>query len=185
MTFTKYFKQACALGLVLVAATVSARAEPPTLDGAYALDSKASDNVDKAIDAAIANMGFVKRSFARGIFKKRHPAYSQIQISHDANEVIVTLADGNPMRMPIDGAIAKWKREDGEVLEIKGEWKATALVQTIDTFADKTNAKDTQRINDFSLDAGGSVLTLNVRFTADGLDKPMSYRLVYRRSEAK
>jgi hypothetical protein len=172
-----------AIGLVILTSTT--RGTSPTLDGMYSLDSKASDDIEKAIDTAVANMGFVTRKFARGIFKKRHPAYSQVRISHDANEVVVALADGNPMRMPIDGSSAKWKREDGETLDIKGEWKVTRLVQTIDTFADDAKVKDTQRINNFSLGADGNALTLNVHFTAAGLDTPIKYRLVYRRIESK
>jgi hypothetical protein len=172
------------LALGLATETV-AQGASPTLDGVYVLDAKASESIEKAIDLAVADMGFVKRSFARGILKKRHPAYSQIQISHDATEIVVTLAQGNPMRMPMDGAFTKWKREDGDTLEINGQWRTMELTQTIDTFADDLKTKDTQRVNDFYLDSSGNVMTLNVRFTAEGLGKPILYRLVYRRRETK
>jgi hypothetical protein len=133
--------------------------------------------MNKVIEAYIANANFVVRSFARGQFKVRHPAYKQVQITHTATEVVVTFETGNPMHLPIDGKTAQWKREDGEMLDMKGQWQNNQLIQIITHDAWK-------RTNDFHLDADGNTLTLNVDFFQQGgvADKPMLYRLVYRRS---
>ena len=146
----------------------------PQLAGKYVLDATASDNIETVIETATAPMNFVYRMGARAVLKKRHTAYAKLQIAHDAQEIVVTLADGNPMRMPIDGTTAKWTREDGDVLVIKGQLQGQALTQTLWT-------SDTKRINDFSLDTTGGTLTLKVQFTSQQLEKPMLYQLVYRR----
>jgi hypothetical protein len=168
------------LAIGLTAFVTAARAESPTLDGTYTLDAKASDDMDKVIEATIANMSFVVRSFARGQFEDRHPAYPRIKIAHNDTEVIVTLGDSSPMHLPINGQTAQWKREDGEMLDMTGQWKSNHLIQVIKR--DKW-----QRTNDFSLDSTGNTLTLNVDFFQQGgyMDKPMLYRLVYRRIESK
>jgi hypothetical protein len=178
-SFTRSFQlsvQAAALTIGLTIVATAAHSETPTLDGQYTLDAKVSDDMNKVIEAYIANTNFVVRSVARGQFKTRHPAYARVQIAHTATEVVVTFDEANPMRLPMDGKIAQWKREDGEMLDMKGQWQSNQLIQIITHDAWK-------RTNDFRISADGNTLTLNVDFFQQGgvSDKPMLYRLVYRR----
>jgi hypothetical protein len=163
-----------------MALAISANGEGVALDGSYTLDAKASDDMNKVIEAYIANANFVVRSVARGKFKVRHPAYKQVQIAHTATEVVVTFDAENPMVLPVDGKTAQWKREDGEMLGMKGQWQSNHLIQIITHDAWK-------RTNDFQLDTEGNTLTLSVDFFQQGgvNDKPMLYHLVYRRNGLK
>lgn len=166
MLASRYLRRVALLVLSLTTAASIAHATSPTLDGIYILDAKASDDIDKALEAALDS------SAAAAYLKMRHPAYAQTKIAHDDKEVVVTFDNGNPMRMPINGAVVPWTREDGKILQIKGQWTTTKLIQSIDT-------RDTLRVNEFSLSADGNTLTIKVDFS--GYPKPLLYQLVYRR----
>jgi hypothetical protein len=107
--------------------------------------------------------------------KKTNPAYQRIIIAHEANEIVVTLDNRKPIRMPASGATIKWTREDGEKFDLKADWKDAQLVQTY-------VAEDGQRVNNFSLGTDSLAMTLRVTITSGRLDKPMTYSLAYKRA---
>lgn len=183
----KHLTSAIVLSIFFATTVAAAEGEAISLDGAYVLDVKASDNIKAAVDVAVADVTFLWRGFARKDAIEMHPAYPRIQITHNTASVVVTFAndspsqltaDGSPMQMPMDGTAAQWTRKDGDVLTGNAEWRNATLLQTI------KKEGTWQRDNDFSLNADGSLLTLKVNFVNKHLSKPVAYRLVYRR-EAK
>jgi hypothetical protein len=169
--------RSCLIGILGFCA-VYAQAPPAPLasfTGVYV--ASGGDDIEAAIDENTATMNVVSRSFARGIIRKRHPAYQRIGIAYEGVHVVVTLDAGNPMRMPNDGSEVAWRREDGEILRIKVEWRDQRMVQTI-----KTN--DVQRVNTFSLSPDGQALTLDAVATGGPMPAPLSYRLSYRRASS-
>jgi hypothetical protein len=60
-------------------------------------------------------------------------------------------------------------------MQIATEWKDGRLVQTFE-------AQDGRRINSFSLNPDGRVLTVNVEVTSPRLRNALAYRLVYTRA---
>ena len=149
-------------------------ADESTIEGVYTIDPSASDDINAAIETAVAPMNFIVRSVARGRLKKTNPAYQRIAISRSANEIVVVLDTRKPIRMPTDGSSIKWTREDGEKFDLKAEWKDTQLVQTY-------VAEDGQRVNDFSLSPDPNLMTLHVTVTSGRLKTPMQYKLAYKR----
>ena len=160
--------------LALLAPALSHAQGPESLRGTYTLNRQASDNVNQAIEAAVARMNFVTRPIARGRLRKTNTAYerlvisfptSQVSIQFDARNAIVTNANGTPI---------KWRREDGEEFDVSTEWENGRLEQT---FA----AEDGRRVNEYTLSADGT-LTMNVTITSPRLASPLRYKLVYNRA---
>ena len=149
-------------------------ADESTLAGVYAFDAAASDDINAAIEAAVAKMNFITRPIARSRLKKTNPAYQKIAIARPAGEIVVTLDARKPIQMPDNGSTIKWTREDGEKFDLTANWKNMQLTQTF-------VAEDGKRVNEFVLGLDGNTMTLQVTLTSEQLDKPVAYKLGYRR----
>lgn len=171
----KHLLSAAVLATCCIGTSSHAASDVSTLDGNYALDLKASDDISAIVETAVADVTFAWRTFARQNILAMHPAYPSIKIAHDKNAVVVTFDGRNPMSTPFDGTATPWKREDGDMLSIASQWNGTSLLQTI------KKGGTWQHDNDFSLNADGRLLTLKVHFVSKLLDKPLQYRLIYRR----
>jgi hypothetical protein len=170
-------KGIASLVLALIFVGAAARAEAPTLEGTYTFDPSISDNVDAAIEAAVSPMNFLIRPIARSRLKKTNPIYRRIVIARNADEIVVMPDDRKPVRSPSDGSTIEWIREDGEKFRVRADWRDSTLSQTF-------IAEDGQRTNEFSLDAGGAAMQLKVTITSERLNKPMTYKMGFRRSAA-
>lgn len=151
-----------------------AAGEEPMLEGRYTPIPERSDDIEAAIEAAVDDMNFIKRPIARSRLRKTNPAYQRIIIGRKASDVEVTFDKGSAITSPADGTPVKWKREDGEVFEVKTHWQAKKLTQNF-------KAEDGERTNTFHLNADGE-LVLDVKIKSDQLPKPLTYSLVYRRA---
>jgi hypothetical protein len=151
-----------------------ASAQAPDLPGAYDYVQERSDNVDAAIEAAVARVNFLVRSVARGRLKKTNQPYRRISLAVDGDTAVVTFDDKAAVRTPLDGSPIKWTRDDGEVFDVSTSWRGTTLVQT---FA----AEDGKRVNEFSQEAGAEHLALKVTVESGRLKQPLTYQLYYRR----
>jgi hypothetical protein len=154
--------------------TIDASAQ--TLDGGYQFVAEGSADITAAIEGSVGKMNFIKRPIARSRLKKANPAYRTITIKRAADQILVALDGGTPVQMPASGAIVKWKRDDGEVVDVSGQWQASTLTQ-------KFTAEDGARLNVFRLSADGQTLTLDVKLTSDQLPAPLTYSLAYRRTQ--
>jgi len=150
--------------------------QQPTIEGVYVFDAAASENVKAAIDAVTSKMNFIKKPIARSRLTKTNPAYQRISISREDNEIVVVLDARKPIRMPADGAVIKWTREDGEKFDLNADWKNTQLIQTY-------VAEDGKRVNEFNLSADGNAMTLTVTVSSEQLPLPMRYKLGYARAK--
>ncbi|HEX2190142.1 MAG TPA: hypothetical protein VHG51_14640 [Longimicrobiaceae bacterium] len=163
------------LALALVAPAGSAAQAAASLNGTFTYNAQASDNVNAAIDDAVARMNFVMRPVARGRLRKTNQPYQRVQISHNPQQVSVTM-DGRPAIVtPANGTPMDWTREDGEKLKVSTEWENSALEQTF-------KAEDGQRVNSYTVSPDGRTLTMNVTVTSPRLPKPLTYKLVYNRA---
>lgn len=149
-------------------------AQSPSFEGSYALVAEQSDDIAGAIEAGVAKMNFIKRPIARGRLMKTNPAYQAIAITRTEAGVSVTLDGRAPIVSPASGEAVRWKREDGELFDVRSDWQGGVLRQT---FA----ARDGQRENLFTLDPDGHTLRLRVTITSGQLPVPIVYTLVYRR----
>lgn len=166
-----------ALLLPLLAAASPGRAETvdPAMAGTFVLHRTASDNVNQAIDVAVARMNFANRPIARGRLRKTNQPYARIVIAFADGAVSTTFDQRKAIVTPLDGSPVSWTREDGERLAVSTEWENGVLEQAF-------RAEDGQRVNAFSLSPDGKLLTMNVTVTSPRLRAPLTYRLVYARA---
>lgn len=151
-----------------------ARAQSQTMEGSYTFVAEGSDDLNQAIEAAVAKMNFVIRPLARRRLRNANLPYRGISITSTATEITTRPDTGAPVTSPSDGTPVLWVRETGEKLHVTTEWQAGTLEQTF-------RADDGQRVNRFSLSPDGSVLTMHVTVTSPRLPRPLTYALRYRR----
>lgn len=162
--------------MVLFALTsVSVKAQTPCLQGTYTLDAAASDDVDKTIEDAVKQFSFLTRPTARSRLRKINVSYKQISISYTEAEISIATDQRQPLRTPVGGATVDWTREDAEKLKVSTVWESGKLKRTFE-------AKGGQRINTYIISADGKTLTMQVSVTSDHLLQPLTYKLIYQRS---
>lgn len=170
-----YIMLPCSM-MLLAPTSVSVKPQTPSLQGTYTLDAVASDDVDKAIDAAVKGIRgyFTRRAVDSGL-RKVNVAYKQISISYTEAEVSIAIEQRQPLRTPVNGAPVDWTREDGEKVKVSTVWESSNLKRTF-------TVKEGQRINTYIISADGKTLTMQVSVTGDYLQPPLTYKLVYQRS---
>lgn len=153
----------------------AARAQESSMRGTFTLDRAQSDDVNRAIETAVARMSFVTRPIARGRLRRTNQPYQRVVINFTQSEVTVTTDQRRPIVSPANGTAVKWTREDGEVFDLSTSWDNGRLAQSF-------HAEDGTRTNTFSISPDGRVLTMNVRITSPRLSSPLTYKLVYNRA---
>jgi hypothetical protein len=161
-----------------VAATMTpAYAAGTGIAGAYAYSQAESENVDKAIESALASANFVVRTVARGRLEKTNKPYTKVAISTSGSSLSIQTDGRPPIVLPASGATIAWTRpEDGEKLQVSAHMVGTKLEET---FA----APDGKRVNVFEPSADGSKLYMTVTVSSGKLPKPVTYRLAYKRTK--
>jgi hypothetical protein len=169
-----YIMLPCSM-MLLALTSVSVKAQTPSLRGTYTLDAAASDNVDKAIDAAVKRIIFPFRDRARDGLREINVCYKQISISFTEAAVSIAIDQSEALRTPVGGAEVDWTREDREKLKVSTVWEGGKLKRTF-------KAEAGQRINTYIISADGKTLTMQVSVTGKRLPQPLTYNLVYRRT---
>jgi hypothetical protein len=171
---TLYIILLCSI-LLLSLTSVSSKSQTPCLQGTYTLDAAASDDVDKAIEGAIKGINIFIKSTARSRLRKTNVLYKQIAISYTEAEVSIATDQRPPLRTPANGTPVDWTREDGEKLKVSTVWESGKLKRTF-------KAEEGQRINTYSISVDGKTLTMQVNVTSPRLPRPLTYKLIYQRS---
>lgn len=154
--------------------SASAASAAPALAGTWELDRRASDDVAEAIDTAVAPMNFAIRGIARNRLTKTNPVYERLTIAFPGDKASVRYGSKPAAASPADGTTVKWKRDDGEVLDLTSRVADGRLTQTF-------SAPDGARRNVFSVGEDGR-LTLATTVTSSKLPKPLTYKLVFRKA---
>lgn len=167
---------AVAPALAASAAPAIAASAAPTLNGRFVRVASESDNVNKAIDKAVAELNFVIRPIAHSRLEKTNVPYETIALAVGPKEVSITLDERAPLLTPASGTSVKWKREDGELFDVSTALKGNRLEQ-------RFVAPDGSRLNSYTLDASGKKLTMAVTITSPKLPRPLTYEQVYQRAK--
>jgi hypothetical protein len=154
----------------------TARAQGADLQGVYALDSAASDDVPAAIERGTAEMNFAIRGLARSRIAQTNPLYPRILLVRDENSVRLRFEPRDPAVIPLDGKTVPWSREDGGQYQAGAQWSGTQLLVRL-------SAADGERDNTLTLDPDGRTLRFKVHLQSSRLPAPIDYTLVYRRQE--
>jgi hypothetical protein len=150
-------------------------AQPTNVQGRYLLDAQASDDVHKAIDGVVAEMGGLRGPFARLRLRSLNQPSQRIDFAATESDVSVTTDDGEVIRTRADGTPVPWKKADGEEFTIRTRWDGRALKRTFE-------APDGERANTYEFSPDGATLTMRVVLTSPQLPGPLAYTLVYRRA---
>jgi hypothetical protein len=156
----------------VLAVPAAAQAQHPSLNGTYTFNAAASDNVNAAIDKAVARMNFVTRPIARGRLRRTNQPYNRITLNLTGSNVSIVTDTRAPIATTDNGTAIKWKREDGEEFNVSTRWEGHKLLQTF-------SAEDGSRENRYSVGNEGRTLTLEVTVRSPRLQEPVTYRLVY------
>ncbi|HEX6747023.1 MAG TPA: hypothetical protein VF092_06965 [Longimicrobium sp.] len=161
--------------LAVLALPAASHAQESSMRGTWTINRQASDDVNRAIDAAVARMSFITRPIARGRLRKTNSTYNRVVINYTQAQVSTTFDQRRPIESPANGQPIKWTREDGEVFDLSTEWENGRLVQTF-------RAEDGSRINTYTVSADGGTLTMNVTIRSPRLPQPLTYKLVYNKA---
>lgn len=167
---------AIVLVALLGALPSAAHGQAPSLDGSYLLAADASDDVNRAIESSVARMGFIVRPIARSRLRKTNVPYRRLRISTDDGRISIAPDAAAPVVSPMDGTPIRWRREDGEVLDVVTAWEGGSLSQTF-------RADDGSRENRYSLSPDGRTLTMQVTVRSPRLPAPLTYVMRYRRAD--
>lgn len=171
---TNRFPKALAAALMTLASAV-ALADNPQLAGSYVYVPERSDKIEAAIDTTVASANFIIRPIARSRLKKTNiPPYQKVSIEFPPGKVSIVTDKRAPIVTTGDSKSVRWKREDGELLDVSTEWQGKELEESF-------SSDDGKRTNHFTLSGDGKELKMHVVVTSPKLAKPLSYTLVYER----
>jgi hypothetical protein len=164
--------------LTLVAALAlpaASHAQESSMRGTWAINRQGSDDVNRAIETAVARMSFITRPIARGRLRRTNPVYNRVVVNFTPQQVSTTFDQRHAIESPANGQPIKWTREDGERLDLSTEWQQGRLVQTF-------RAEDGSRTNTYVVSPDGHTLTLHVVIRSPKLPQPLEYKLVYNKA---
>lgn len=143
--------------------------------GTWRLNSPASDNIDKAIEEAIAPMNFIARPIARGRLKTRNAPFPSVSIKVEGSGVRVAHEAGLTASYPGPGSPVRTTAPDGTDVHTRF---TTDPVLTFTYEADSGIREDR-----YVLSGDNTAVTIFVRLTSAKLPRPVLYKLVYNRSQ--
>ncbi|MGC4088198.1 MAG: hypothetical protein QM756_09910 [Polyangiaceae bacterium] len=167
------FPRLAALFLIL-GLTATAYADNAALGGRFVYVPERSASVEQAVEKTVAEVNFVLRPIARSRLNKTNQPYQNITLNTSGGKASITTDKRAAIVAPTDGKTIKWKREDGEVMDLSMQWQGKALQETI-------AADDGKRVNLFELSPDGNELKMLVTVSSKRLPKPLVYTLVYQR----
>ena len=172
-------RQRAALLLLPLAAALAlpaaASAQESSMRGTFTIDRARSDDVNRAIETAVARMSFVTRPIARGRLRRTNAVYQRVVINYTPQQVTTTFDQRRPIESPANGQPVAWTREDGEKFQLSTSWENGRLVQTF-------RAEDGSRTNTYSISPDGRTLTMHVTLRSPRLTAPLEYNLVFNRA---
>lgn len=158
-------------------------AQTTSLRGNWTLNTQQSDDLNAAINRAVARMNVVVRQIARPRLRSTNVAYRTFAMQYDPNTVRVDLGGRPSVSSPANGQPVLWQRETGatcrvmkgDCVRVTSEWTGGHLVHTF-------QAEDGRRVNRYSVSPDGRTMTMDVTVTSPKLPQPLTYKLVYNRA---
>ena len=161
-----------AMMLGLAVPRLVAAPSSPGLAGTYQLDRQASDDIDQAIEKAIAKSNFIVRTIARGRLRETNPRVQHLIIGFPGARVSVA-NDGHPaMVVPLGGTSVKWTRDDGETFDVRATLQNGILTTSY-------VADDGTRTNTYTPTEDGKGMIMHVTVFSSHLSQPLQYRLAF------
>lgn len=172
-----YLMLLCVAAMLSYGSASAQTPQTPKLQGTYTLDAAASDDVDKAINAAVKPLMFLAKKPAKERLTKYNRPYQRVEIGSSGTEVSITTDQWAEIRTPDDGKTVAWTRPaDAEKFSVSTVWEGAKLKQTF-------TGEEGQRINIYNIEADGKTLIMQVEVTSKRLKNLLlKYQLVYKRT---
>ena len=172
-----YLALLCAAAMLSCGSASAQAPQTPNLQGPYALDAAASDDVAKAINAAVKSVPFYIRKQVKDRLTRYNLPYQRVEIGSSGTEMSITTDQWAEIRTPAAGKPVDWTRPaDKEKFSVSTVWECAKLKQTF-------TGEEGQRINTYNLEADGKTLTMQVEVTSTRLKNLLlKYQLVYKRA---
>ena len=168
-----------ALAIMLVSAVGNppgrAMAQAPNLAGNYTFDAGASQSIKAAVDKVADQMSFLIRGIVKDRLMAANPPISTVAIVLAGNDATITWNGSMSVKTSTDGTPVDWTAPDGEKGKLSTVWGGPVLKRTL-------TSGNGQRLNAYSVDPSGKVLTLEVTISSSQLPAPVNYKLVFRRN---
>ena len=176
MAIVRLMAVAFATILVLAAADPPRRAaaQAANMPGSYTLDGAASQDIAVAVDKVADETSFFIRPIVRQRLMAADPPIHGLTISFAGSNVTITWDDGLTATTPTDGKPIDWVSPSGAAGKFRAVWAGPVLTRTFST-------SDGERVNVYSLDATGRLLTLEITVSSPQLPDVVNYKLVFRR----
>jgi hypothetical protein len=163
------------MALLVCSLAAPAASQESGLGGTYALDRQRSGDINAAIERTVRRMSFIARPIARSRLRRTNAYHQRMSIDLSAGRVSMRFDDGQVIDSPLSGEVIRWRRDDGEVLDLSTRWQGARLVQSF-------TADDGGRVNTYTLSEDGRTLTMHVVVSSPRLPAPLEYDLVYSRA---
>jgi hypothetical protein len=168
------------LAAPLTAQPASTNRAPERLIGRFVRDSAASDDVNAAIERAVAQMSFVTRGIGRSRLRATNQPPADVRFELPPDSIVVQYSGQPELRAKRDGSPRQWRNTAGEPFQARVTMSAApdGSISVRQIF----EAEDGRRENAWRLDPAGNTLTLEVTISSPRLPQPLRYRQVLRRT---
>jgi hypothetical protein len=143
--------------------------------GTYELSlskAQARKKINKAIEAVVADMNFVKRPFARSALEDKTEPCRQLAIGFPSNKVSIT-CDAKPASVsPADDTVIDYKAQDGNTYRVSQKHAGRIVRQTF-------HGDEGKRVNTMKLSEDGKTLEMTVRIESGQLPRSLTYELTF------
>jgi hypothetical protein len=155
------------------------KSETARFQGVYTYigGEKERTELGAAVDLVTADFFLIKRIIAGRRIHARNPVFNTLSLSFPEG-MIEFKTDDNVLKSPANGDIGTAKSSAGDDAKISQTFKGDRLVQVFEI-------DNATRRNELMLSPDGSELIMTVKVTSPQFDKPLDYRLTYRRSTGK
>jgi hypothetical protein len=145
----------------------------------YALVPDSSESIPAAVNRTVQHMSFITRPIARGRLNKVNPLPQKVVVEVTKDTLAVAFDGGNPIATPLSGDSVQWINT---LTQEKDEAHASV---SGDTARQIITAHDGQRENAYVFPNNGASLQMLVTVTSHRLPQPLTYKLVFTRSDAQ
>lgn len=142
--------------------------------GTWELIPESSDNIDKAVEKAIARMSFIARPIARGKLKHHNKAFSRTFITLSPDGLEIRHDGGIEARYPSPLVDVRAKDVDGGTVLTS---VTPGPVMTL-----RYKSADGVREDQYILNEDRTMLTIAVRVASPRLPNELTYKLVFRKT---
>jgi hypothetical protein len=163
-----------AAALLALTASGTAAQTGPIPAGTWRFVPEQSQQIDQAVDQAVAHLNFVIRGIARNRLRNANKPISRVIIQYPDTNVFISFREDEPPTIsPRTGEFVPYTRSDGEVVRVQTELGEGTIRQFFDS-------DDGRKEHLYQLRPDGT-MAMHVTVFSERLREPFRYTWVFRR----